>query len=472
MNVITYKLATSQFMTTTWSSSFGMSKSSILSLELSNMPRKRLQYYMQTLSNVVELYKQCLIPPNQDAFIQKGKLELSVLILDLGQYHIRINQTTYGWTSITIPKLFAVKELYFLVVTPFGQEIAFNPTITKGGWLTGTFSYNNQFISDNIHSTGVFASLTLYPFIPFKFPQYFIYPQAIIDENVHFEMNKNDYGSIRILKQCDNMYLGLIQNLVWKKQPLNADGLESQTIFRASFAGKWPCPLPENTAIRFCNNTRFVSGDLEFNVNLEKFLISNNKDFVIGSLASALCEPLSKTLTARELPQYAITQFEIVFIHSDLTHILFSCNPKLFFTGDILSFSPRYLHIPNLYEITVYAPYDIHFYPNGYHTVILPISYATEETKEILIAGIKNEGFFETELSVWPQNTLLYISLRSFSPNFILIQGSPIATLFFVQKMSTAIQNIPTARSFSIQNKTFIGNLMLTEENFLHYDDL
>lgn len=314
---------------------------------------------------------------------------------------------------------------------------------------------------------GMISKLHLYPFVPCIFPCSLV-RLKFADQ----ELSETTTASITIIKQRDSLHIGVIQNLMWEKSYVMEDeNSDFQSVFRAAFTGQWTGEPYDDAVIRFYNNTRFMFQSYEFALNIEKLELTAS-NCIIGTLSTASCERASPGLRSENLPGCLIVQFEIMSTDNDNTPLLFSHNPKLFLTGDALNHSPMSQHNPDLRQLIAYAPYDIHFYPTRCHIVNIDLSYSTDEQGEILIAGVPNEGFFETEITPWVKNTPLSITLRSFSAKFVLEQGSPIATLFYVHKMSTTstIKNLPIIKSTQINNVNFIGNMQLPGENFLHYD--
>ncbi|ANC96548.1 protein UL31 [macacine betaherpesvirus 9] len=419
--------------------------------------RKNLDFYDSVLNFLVTQYKQCL-SFNGSIIYYNGKIEMSILIIDLNQ-QISFKQHIYSWTSVTLPKLFSVKELYFLVASPETEAITLNPVVTKGGWLTCSFSYPSNF-SDTYASTGVFSIIYMLPFIPYTFPASYVEFLTTCDSEI-----KNDYGTIEVIKQRDFLFLGIIQNLTWKFHRSPRD-----LILKAMFFGEWlHNEIPEDCALKIFNNTRFSIQHFDFSINIQNIHLSKNKK-LFGSLSTVSCDQMPPNLTPGNMPTNLIIQFELVTVTLSPEHLMFSCNPKLFFTGDVLNHSVQLQHNPNYYEMIVYAPYNLHFYPSRYHIVTFPIQYSTKNNRQILITGHPNEGYFEVQLCPWMQNSPLQIIMRSFSQNLILPQGTPIAILLYMEKMTPGKHGLRD-QEFKINGSvTRIGNMNLPKENFLHYD--
>nr|AVI09335.1 hypothetical protein [Human betaherpesvirus 6B] len=474
MEIVTYKTASARSSTVTWSSGFGRAITSIQKRHQENI-RKPLRFYSGLLHCLIKQYEHCLVPPNKSIRFDKGKIEVAALILDLGHQvlgrQIHVRQRIYSWTSITLPKLFTPRELYFLVASPEDEDIVFNPTITKGGWISGSFSYPVEYRS-NFSLTGMSANVLMVPFVPYRYPLNYARFISSIDLMIlNEQFPEHEYGDIQILKQRNYLYLGVIKNLTWKKSVTGTGQTAPHRILKASFIGSWPdTSLPDRVALRFFNNTRFTIHCHEFAINIENLGLVKNKEKVFGTLATVCCEQIPSLLTTENLPRYLIVQFEVVTQIEDPEPLLFSSNPKLYFTGDVLNATMQLQHNPNYYDLLVHAPYDIHFYPSRCHIVILPIRYFTRGDKQILISGYQNEGFFETQVMLWAPGTPLHITLRSFSPNLILPQSTPIATLFYVERMTSQNTEQKDVIAKLSENGHFIGNLKLPRENFLHHD--
>ncbi|APZ76239.1 hypothetical protein MRV_0028 [Murid herpesvirus 3] len=423
--------------------------------------RKRLHSYDQLLNHILTQYQKTMLTDNTYLKYKNGKFILKTVFLNIGDIVI-VNNISYGWVSVTLPKITALKELYFFIVSPENDNITFNPTISKGGWLSGTYSFKNDELLFKI--TGNIGKLHLYLFVPYLYPDIFV----AIEHTCNYDLLQDiQFGNIKILNKTGNTFIGVLSNLTWCKQYTNTNN--QQVMLRAYFTGEWNDELPITSVFTFYNNTNFVFLDYNFTINFEKIIITKDTKKIIGSISTTACQLLPDNLKPENLPISLIIQFAIE--KNDNKNIIFSCNPKIYFSGDALNNKARQLNEPNLYELTVHATHDLHFNPSKCHIIKFPISYTTVSNHEILIGGVSNDGIFETQIAIWKPGELLSIVLRSFSNNLILLQGTAIATLYYVNKMTTNNQKTEfMSREEIIDKNIFINNLLLTKENFLHYD--
>lgn len=420
--------------------------------------RRHLSFYVELLKFIIHQYEQCFLPPKGTILYHNGLIELNTLIIDLNQ-QITSKQQIYSWTSITLPKIFSTKELYFIVASPESENITLNPAVTKGGWLSGSFSFPLS-LSCAYALTGVSSTIYMLPFIPYKFPMTYVDFSTLRTYEV-----TSEYGSIQIIKQRNFLFLGIIRDLSWKSQRDNKN-----FILKAMFVGNWlGIQIPEAFALRLFNNTRFSIQDFEFSINIQNInLTRDNK--ILGSLSTVSCDQMPPNLSPENLPNYLVIQFELVSTLANPDHLLFSCNPKLFFTGDILNSAINLQHSPNHYELTVYAPHNLHFYPSCFHIVTLPIQFSSRNDRQMLVSSYPNEGYFEVQMCPWVQNSPLQIVIKSFSKNLVLPQGTPIAILLYMEKMTTGKNSLQNQELKINKDITRIGNVNLPKENFLHYN--
>ena len=88
----------------------------------------------------------------------------------------------------------------------------------------------------------------------------------------------------------------------------------------------------------------------------------------------------------------------------------------------------------------------------------------------MLVSSYPNEGYFEVQMCPWVQNSPLQIVIKSFSKNLVLPQGTPIAILLYMEKMTTGKNSLRDQELKINKDITRIGNVNLPKENFLHYN--
>lgn len=422
------------------------------------------QYYHIHMSNVVQQFHVTEVPHNGIYIATKGFIDMRALLIDTGKY-FSAGDLIISWISTTLPRTFMPEELYFLVVTPIDSNVVMNPTVTKGGWIAGTISYRKELLSTVSNTTGFFHRCLMLPFVPSKIPSYFMKVNMFRGD---IFPPSDRTGKATIIKCTENSYAIKIENIKWHRQYKDTSRKELQSVFRAHFFGTWiNPPKKHHMYIRFRNNVKCPCDGHILHINVEQMIFFPDSNFVKGSVATAACEQTPLYFDMRALPSNLTARFDMNS-KASVYPLIFSSNPRLLFTGDAFNTMNSDLHHPNLYEATIYAPYDINFYPTCYHTITYPITYETNNIFNFLISGIPSDGHFETQFGVWSENRLLAITLRSTSPNFLLIQGTPIAKLYLVHK--TLKINTPhnplCMQCFNVMDNFFVGNIKLPKENF------
>lgn len=187
-------------------------------LHTTTSQRKGFNSYVKILSHMIQQYRTVMAIDRHKIRFEDGKLILETIIINIGELTIT-NDIAHGWTSLTVPKISAIKELYFFIACDESTQITFNPIITKGGWISGTFCFNVNEFAFNIFGTEI--TLHLHLFVPCPYPDIVVCFDIITSAET---LGISEYGSLQIIPKTNNTYIGILKDLKWFRQYTTISG--------------------------------------------------------------------------------------------------------------------------------------------------------------------------------------------------------------------------------------------------------
>lgn len=385
----------------------------------------------------------------------------------------------YDWSNVVTPKA-AYAELFFLLCSTSESSVVLQPLITKGGLCSSMAVYDEETMrqSQAVQIGFLHTQLVMVPFVPHACPHYAVpfttpgkpgcggAPSGVagLEETAPF-------GRVSITRHGATL-LCRVDHLTWISKRVTTYGHKKITRYLAQFRGTMDddeAALPgEDEAWIASKNVQYEFMGLIFTVNVDSLCVDAEQRQLLGTVATSFCHRVSDKITARNMPRafsfYLLTSAQRGY------DLRFSRNPSLFFSGDALN-CPL-LNEPNVFSLTVHAPYDIHFGVQPRQTVELDLRYVQITDRCFLVANLPHEDAFYTGLSVWRGGEPLKVTLWTRTRSIVIPQGTPIATLYQITEGDGNVYSYNHHTVFRQMHAAgattfFLGDMQLPADNFL-----
>nr|WRQ19873.1 MAG: protein m31 [Herpesviridae sp.] len=432
--------------------------------------RRHLSVYRSNLERMIRYYNVS-VPQALEARLHEGFIYLQAPLSYGTDTPTDIRERR--WINILIPKLVNMIDMYLLTCSPESSQIICAPFITKGGIVTISAIPARTCTTAPLTDPN-FTQLILVPFVPSPIPQHGV---KIFATHPSFPIDFPKMGHLSLTKKSDTSFIGLIQHLVWTRHVSAINGTSCRHVtYSAWFNGVFNTTNTDIAAWRSYGNVIYQLPEQDISINIESMYVNSEKTHIIGSLSLGVRHCIESELNPKLLPQSTSIFFDLLPSYRRPT-LLFDVNPKLFFTGQALDTNPQLLNEPNIYEITVYAPYDIRM-DFAAHVVKIDVKYQHAHGRQFLVSGVPGNDHFYTGFSIWYPETHLKIYLWSSLPDMVIFRGTPIATLYLTHAIEGATHehtDRAVIRLLSNNRKELrlhLGHMHLPSENFPCYDEL
>ncbi|AAM00682.1 protein UL31 [Panine betaherpesvirus 2] len=379
----------------------------------------------------------------------------------------------YDWSNIVTPKSSSA-ELFFLLCSTSESPVILQPLITKGGLCSSMVVYDEETTKNcqNVHIGFLHTQLVMVPFVPHAYPNYAV-PFLSLSKDARGLAGVEDapFGQAVITRHGPAL-LCRVEHLTWAGKRVTTYGHKRITRYISQFRGTMEdeeAELPgEHDVWVSSKNVQYEFMGLVFTVNVDTVCVDAENRQLLGTISTSYCHRVSDKITARNMPRGFC--FYLLTDDHKSRDLQFSRNPGLFFSGDALNCT--LLNEPNLFSLTVHAPYDIHFNHQPRQTVEIDVRYVQTTERCFLVANLPHEDAFYTGLTVWRGAEPLKVTLWARARATVVPQGTPIATLYQISDSNGNLYSYNHNTVFRQVRSTsstvfFLGDFKLPTDNFL-----